>query len=695
MLLHEDSAIVTAKFIAMTSDGNFLIPGYCYPNEGVYYKKPYLIKCTASGNILWTKSYPSRGVYPSSWFTASSIKELRNGDLLMVGEIGVPGTDDRRELALWRLDKNGNLIWSESYESNLWTNPITGSSEVTGIQEDLAGNIFLSGNLRIFESSKFTFLMKISSNGIVLWDKSYSLNNPLVFGLLLFQNKLQLIGSSGPFFVGPGVESNLLWCISINADNGDIINNKAWYADFDQQSFANSFAYANTGVTTLDNGQISVFGTANADFLAFIGQGTDTIRHAIIANFTPDFDFLSGIMLASRHATNYYNTVTTQHPNGRISYTRFSENHNLYNEDIIYGNIQNNRVNRERIYHEKNRSSTAVSNFLFYQPAEDIVIQSYNDTSSKNGGLEMVRLDDSEVADECSGTDTSLSFIQPYFMKSATMQIDSIFTSTIHKSYHNFVNQSPGNLAKITGCPLTNANVHYNPVISLDKENTICKGTDRQLTAGSGYSQYLWSNSSTDPSILVSDTGKYWVSVVDQYGCKGSDTTFIVAIASKPAAFLPHDTSLCLGAHLTIHPVGIYTQYRWSDFSSGSALTVSQPGMYWLQVTDSNNCVGFDTIQVNQTRCFNEPLVPSAFTPNGDGLNDQFKPLLTGNVLTFIFTIYNRWGEKVFETQSLQRGWDGKLNGVPAASGVFVWYCQYQVEGQAPQRKKGTVMLIR
>ena len=307
----------------------------------------------------------------------------------------------------------------------------------------------------------------------------------------------------------------------------------------------------------------------------------------------------------------------------------------------------------------------------------------------------MVRLDDSQVADDCSGTDTSLSFIQQYFMKSSTIQIDSIFTSTIHKTHHNFVNQSPGNLTKVTGCPLTNPNVHYNPDISLDKEAILCKGTNRQLTAGSGYSQYLWSNSSTDSSILVSDTGKYWVSVTDQYGCKGSDTTFIVAIASLPVAFIPHDTSLCLGGHLTINPLGDYKQYLWSDFSSGSVLTVSQPGMYWLQVTDSNNCVGTDTMQVNQSRCLNEPILPSAFTPNGDGLNDQFKPLLSGNVIKFIFTIYNRWGEKVFETQSLQRGWDGKLNGVFAASGVFIWYCQYQFAGQALKRKKGTVMLIR
>jgi gliding motility-associated-like protein len=88
-------------------------------------------------------------------------------------------------------------------------------------------------------------------------------------------------------------------------------------------------------------------------------------------------------------------------------------------------------------------------------------------------------------------------------------------------------------------------------------------------------------------------------------------------------------------------------------------------------------------------------MVPTAFTPNGDGLNDLFKPILSGNITRFNFSIYNRWGEKVFETQSPGQGWTGKLNGVPVANGVFIWYCQYQLAGQAAKIKKGTVMLIR
>src|SRR5215467_7204366 len=169
ILLHEDTVIVTANFITKTRDGNFLIPGYYYAENGVYYNMPYLIKCSPSGTILWSRAYKSTGSFPSSWFTASKIKELANGELLMTGQIGIPATDDRRDLAIWRLDKNGVLIWGLSYESTTWTDPITGAAEITGIEEDASGDIYLAGNLKFYELSKYTFVLKIDYKGVILW----------------------------------------------------------------------------------------------------------------------------------------------------------------------------------------------------------------------------------------------------------------------------------------------------------------------------------------------------------------------------------------------------------------------------------------------------------------------------------------------------------------------------------------------
>jgi gliding motility-associated-like protein len=87
--------------------------------------------------------------------------------------------------------------------------------------------------------------------------------------------------------------------------------------------------------------------------------------------------------------------------------------------------------------------------------------------------------------------------------------------------------------------------------------------------------------------------------------------------------------------------------------------------------------------------------VPNAFTPNADGRNDVFKPLLFGPATDFSFVIFNRWGGKVFETHNPAEGWNGKLNGVDASADTYVWLCRYTLEGQSPQIEKGTVQLIR
>ncbi|MFI5156542.1 MAG: gliding motility-associated C-terminal domain-containing protein, partial [Chitinophagales bacterium] len=695
ILFHEDSLIITANYIGKTRDGNFLIPGYYYGNNGIFYNMPYLIKCSPDGNIIWSKSYPSTGIFPSNWFTATRIKELDNGDLLMTGQIGIPGTDDRRDLAVWRLANNGTLIWATSFENTTWTNPITGSTEVTGIQEDETGNIFLAGNLRFFELPKYAFVLKLDPKGRILWDRIYGSHLPLAYGLLLLQNKLLLIGSSGPDSLEGNPNSNLLWCINMNPDNGDTLNTKAWYANFGALSFANSFAYANTTVGMLDNGLVSVFGTANSDLLGVTRQNQDTINHSIVANFSPDFEFLGGIMLSSRQPANYYNTLVTQQSNGRIAFTRFIEDGNLFNENIVYGFVKNDQTIKERVYQEPNRSATFVSNFLYYPPEGDILVQAYHDPSGTIGGLEVIRMHESDIANICNGNDTSLTFIQPYFMAEGIPSFDTLSTNTFRQTRHNFVTILSGQLTRVTGCGRIGMTIYNNPIVSLDKDSVLCQGATRELDAGQTYSNYSWSDGSTGPSMIVNKTGKYWLSVTDKNGCTGSDTTFISTISPLPASFLPPDTVICQFSKITIQPTHAYVNYLWSDLSSAPELVVSQAGIYRLEVTDSNYCTGSDSILVTQKQCLDDLVVPNAFTPNGDGRNDVFRPIVLENVVHYKFQLFNRWGERIFESNTPMQGWDGKLNGMPAANGVYVWFCQYQPEGQGEKMKKGTVVLIR
>src|SRR5258706_7546293 len=104
---------------------------------------------------------------------------------------------------------------------------------------------------------------------------------------------------------------------------------------------------------------------------------------------------------------------------------------------------------------------------------------------------------------------------------------------------------------------------------------------------------------------------------------------------------------------------GSYSSYLWNNNATTPSITISQPGAYWLQVKDGNNCAGRDSILVNPKNCMEGFYIPTAFTPNNDGKNDVFRPMLFGNVIKYKFIIYNRWGEIVFQTSNLNKGWDG------------------------------------
>jgi gliding motility-associated-like protein len=105
----------------------------------------------------------------------------------------------------------------------------------------------------------------------------------------------------------------------------------------------------------------------------------------------------------------------------------------------------------------------------------------------------------------------------------------------------------------------------------------------------------------------------------------------------------------------------------------------------------SNNIIA----AVNAALCPLAFYMPNAFTPNGDGKNDECKPTLYGTVLKYTFSVYNRWGQKIFETTDMQKGWDGKVSGVDAGSTVFTWVSSFQFEGFAVETRRGTVLLIR
>ncbi len=118
------------------------------------------------------------------------------------------------------------------------------------------------------------------------------------------------------------------------------------------------------------------------------------------------------------------------------------------------------------------------------------------------------------------------------------------------------------------------------------------------------------------------------------------------------------------------------------------------PQLYTIQIKTANGCITVDT-QLVKTHKKIEIYVPTAFTPDGNGLNERLRPLLIGFAKVNHFRIYNRWGQMLFTMNSDQPGWDGKINNVPAATQTVVWMIEaVDIDGKVHNRQ-GTTVLYR
>lgn len=126
--------------------------------------------------------------------------------------------------------------------------------------------------------------------------------------------------------------------------------------------------------------------------------------------------------------------------------------------------------------------------------------------------------------------------------------------------------------------------------------------------------------------------------------------------------------------------------------------TINREAYYTVKLTVTNSTLGCsDSTRHTLTvldHCFID--VPTAFTPNNDGLNDYFRPHNALKADNYEFRVYNRWGQLVFHSRNWQDKWDGKINGQVQPTGVYVWFLTYtNRDTKQPVFKKGTVTLIR
>jgi len=233
------------------------------------------------------------------------------------------------------------------------------------------------------------------------------------------------------------------------------------------------------------------------------------------------------------------------------------------------------------------------------------------------------------------------------------------------------------------------------PTVTLSKDTVLCMGGSLLLDAGAGYKNYVWSNGNNTQTVSISTVGNTQVTVTDMHGCQGTGNQSIKAIVPLPTGFLPADMQICAYDKAILKTGSPFEKYSWSTGATSPTITVASGGIYWLQVTDRNKCIGFDTMAISIKDCIKGAYFPTAFTPDRNGQNDRFMPLLYGMVTNYKLVVYNRYGETVFSSSDPTKSWDGAHNGIAQPAGTYVFQCDFRFAGMEKASHKGTVVLIR
>ena len=249
----------------------------------------------------------------------------------------------------------------------------------------------------------------------------------------------------------------------------------------------------------------------------------------------------------------------------------------------------------------------------------------------------------------------------------------------------------------------------------VSEELTFCE-VEEVVLEGGDFAEYEWSNGSDAASIEVQNVGVYSVTLTNVEGCK-SVKEFEILEYEKPKVSIEGEAEILEGATSILTAMPDFDLYEWSNAATNQTIAASTTGVYAVTVTDENGCTAVDFFVLNvilpndslpvdtlPTDTIPDPpivedlenrlIVPTAFSPNGDGINDVFE-VQGQNVAEIRCSIYNRWGQKVFEANDLMATWDGRFRGRDLDLGMYVVDVWVRFEDEKEAVSRGWVVLVR
>jgi len=650
--------------------GNFIGTVDFDPGPGVFNLNSsgcaFICKLDAAGNLLWAKQLDPRIITSPR---DRSIGTDASGNLYITGSFyGMPDFDPgpgvfnltsggsglAREMFVCKLNAAGDFLWAK----HMGGTGETDYADSYAIAVELSGNVYTTGGFggtidfdpgagvsTISEPVGGTFISKIDASGNFTWVRELTAGTAFALG----GGALALDGM-GDIFAADGY---ILFKLDLNG-------NSIWTK---QGQYTGDVFYSSLATDVAGN--VYTIG----DFYNTINFYPELCPFAFTATGQSDI-FISKV---NQDSTLAWAKKLSGPGDERGNSIAVDASGNVYTTGAFLGTVDfdpgvpvydlTSGVGYNAFVHKMSPCASSSSTLKISSCSNyTLNCKTYTTTGVYTQTIEtaegcdsIITLDLTIVTNNARST-ANVTACGSYEWASKTFTTSGIYTDTFHFA---------------TSCDsIATLNLTINPLSSSNITQTIC--------AGHSYEGYT-------------KTGTYIDTLVAANGCD-SIRTIQLTVEQQPAPDLGADKNICRGDTLSLYP-GEYTSYLWQDGSTQSHYTANSAGLY--TVTVSNQC-GSAHAQIVLTGNVCNAIFPSAFSPNKDGKNETFKILEAPGLSDYELAIFNRWGQKIFETRDYTKGWDGNINGQSAATGVYAWFCKFKKPGDASiTAMKGTVVLIR
>ena len=657
----------------------------------------FVMTLDSSDHVLWAKKYLS--VIEGEQLLFSRCISLTDG-FLMIGRILVTGTVSPSQTVIAKTDKFGSIIWVKSVFFDM--NAYPGSElQIQKAEEGTAGDIILAGSIYLngfANVEREGFIARLNNSGTVQYVKSFAAKNTNInecFGVSISGTMIRLFGE-----VEDGLCSTLdprsLYTMSIDYTTGNQIDIRRYCLP--TISGNSSFAY-------FRRNWVSYKTSTGFQISGFLG-GATTTANIMTVNFDANGNFYSAFQIRDQQlAVGYRNYLSLDNGNVLIQSA-----HNV-------GAFQS--------------QYTSTGNLLsqVYFPANGLYA---NDLSGEAGSLAIADSLAIKYILPCKSPIPSIKLFKRNLVAHSSepcVGTDTLFDQT---SSNLVLESNPLSWAKVSENPfyLNNADLNSTDVEIL--EQTVCADTQvyshlkingpaeicsaqadivfHGVQNPGGHKKIYWSFDSswmkkldilndstvkiTALSSLISGQVQYLHAEIE--GCKFVKDSIAVMVGpyDEDSVVLATDTTICPGATLILKTLGEFQSYLWQNGSVDSIFRVSGIGLYSLTAVNYCGVVSSDTVNVGAgVNCGSGVFFPNVFSPNGDGLNDIFRPIVLSPISGYSLKIYNRFGKLLFESNSPGVGWDGTSHHRGQNEDSYVYICRYTLNGQNVE-KRSTLVLV-